>query len=86
VLTDSPESQKGDLAGGSCLAQCVLLKTHCCASATCPPKAFDELSREAPSALCRCGYTHPVSTWPVALARYAVPATAKMLDAVLAHG
>ena len=52
VLTDSPESQKGDLAGGSCLAQCVLLKTHCCASATCPPKAFDdELSREAPSAL-----------------------------------
>ena len=32
------------------------------------------------------GHTHPVSTWPVALASYAVPATAKMLDAVLAHG
>ena len=39
VLTDSPESQKGDLAGGSCLAQCVLLKTHSCVSAICsPPK------------------------------------------------
>ncbi|MCD6052414.1 MAG: hypothetical protein K0Q55_3832 [Verrucomicrobia bacterium] len=40
VLTDSPESQKGDLAGGSCLAQCVVLETHCCASATCPPEAL----------------------------------------------
>lgn len=32
------------------------------------------------------GHTYPVATWPVALTRYAVPATAKMLDAVLAQG
>ena len=47
VLTDSPESQKGDLAGGSCLAQCVVLETHCCASATCPPEALEGISSDA---------------------------------------